>query len=264
METLPEDLAFRIIKYFQGSSSKNRILEKAQKATQYQFDILIKHYREHSELKTDIKSLISLAETNRFFFNLIRKSDLGKSIWIAYYNSLFPLTIQEDSVHIGDQTWAKCGNSLEIHYPGIGKINNVITTPRCTNPMHYINNDHRTRVNWNIDALFKKIAIRKFVMLKNEGPDFTRNHETRLNRLYSKLESIQVEIRTLERRKEIANLDLGNVFKHWVTDHQLCAYRERKNRLVNLNHESYETESSKSETESYWTDSNSEADSISS
>lgn len=247
MNSISEDLAFSIIKYFQGySQQKKNIIEKAKVATHYEFDLLIQQYKKHAKLKTDVKSILNLSETNRFFYRFIRCSDFGKLIWVAYYNSLFPLKIREDSYHIGDQTWSKC--SLGMSYPGVDKINDVVdpSNYRCCDPSHYVNNEHETCKNWSIQTLFKKIAMKRYSMLKNEGQNWSKSHEIRLANLYDRLDKTQIQINELERKKRASEMDLDSLFGYWI---------KNKNSILN------ETKVSEPEQDNSWTDSDSQSDS---
>lgn len=180
---IPDFLALKIIQNFQGFCVKNKNY-----SNEYQINQFL---NKKLKLKTDVKTLINLSETNKFFHYLIRKSEFAKIIWLAYYNSLFDSKSRE-SVHIGNF----CGN-------------------KCLNPSHYIDIKHKTRIKWSIDEIFKKIAIKNFSILKG-STDFSDYHELKLNNLRYNKECIDEEINKLENKKRISKLSLDSIFDYWM------------------------------------------------
>ena len=231
MNSLPEDLAFKIIYCFQGYPRKRRhIIEEARNASDFEFFTIMKNEREilnNAGLETDIKSIINLAETCKFFYNLIRKSDMGKIIWVSYYNSIFPLQIKQNSVHIGTKNWLKCGPFSGEKFTGVENMKDPVEY-RCSNPIHYVNNERRSGLNLDTDALFKKISIRQFVLMKNEAPDFRDYHQIRLDSLLVEYLELEAKIDKLNRRKRLSQLPLDKYFEYWISEKQASSYREQK------------------------------------
>jgi len=78
LENLPTHLLIRILKYFQTCILINNCTDKE----------LLKSKRKKIFVETDTKTLINLSKTNKFFNNLINRSDHGLLIWTIYYDSI--------------------------------------------------------------------------------------------------------------------------------------------------------------------------------
>ena len=128
LEHLPIE---KILEFFQTKK-----IIKNEKIDNYQFNKLITQRRKLISIKTDIKTLLNLSMTNKYFNDLIKKSDLGKLLFTVYYNS--SIITEKSLEHIS-------------YCPQFD----------CTNICHYVNKDIK---HTNI---LKKIVIKKFNELKS-------------------------------------------------------------------------------------------------
>ena len=195
----------------------------------------------------DFKSTINFAEVNKTFFNFIRESPLMKIFLVKYYNSLFPPKIDENSVHIGSQTWLRC--DLLMPFPGIKNIKTPVISTKCLNSAHYVNNKS-LGLDWDTKKLFVEIARRRFILQKMNGMEFTEYHQERLSRLYAKENKIKEEIKRLELIKLTSESNLAEVYGSYLTKTQIESYYEEKNRILSINEETEFGESSESNYES--------------
>lgn len=211
---LSEEILYTIVSYFQGHEHAATLTTI--KMNTHEFNNFITRCRyEMNEIKTDIKSIISLAEVNRYMYNVIMKSEYFRKLWVVYYRSLYPSSNEETLVHIGDQTNEQCDIQFD----------------RCMNPYHYIEKTCKYK------DIFKKIAKRLFVIQKSNGVYFNEYNKKTLEHLLDKREILNNEIEKLEKRKKIAELDLGIIYDCHISQKQRVSYYRQKNQNQLLNEE---------------------------
>lgn len=146
LEILPMQ---KILEFFQTKKTV-----KIDGLTDYELQQVIMKRRKLIGIKTDLNSIINLSMTNRYFNDLIKRSDIGKLILTIYYNA-----------EITDFS------SVPQHIA-------YCPEPDCKNVCHYVNKDIKH------NNLIKKIAISKFEQLKknkNFKKDIIPFFETHLN-----------------------------------------------------------------------------------
>lgn len=138
LEYLPEHLVLKILEFFQTKKTVDTSELSEHELSEHELSQLIARRRKLIDIKTDLPSILNLSMTNRYFNELVKKSNIGKLILTIHYNS--------DIIDFLPKLQ---------HISYCDKID-------CKNICHYVNKDIKH------SNLIKTIAIARFNKLKND------------------------------------------------------------------------------------------------